>query len=127
MKVHFLAALILGTIAAASSQANNNLRGKKHHHDDSDYYWVIWYPPFDDWNWGGSSKGHKGRKSAPTSSITTTNNKCEECSSTKGFMTMTGERMHAEISPGQCEEACVVAETKGRWEAAGWKCGPCPE
>jgi hypothetical protein len=87
-----------------------------------DMYYYVYEPPY--WSWGGgSSKGHKGRKSAPTSSITTTNNKCEECT----FKTVTGERMHAEITPGQCEEACVVAARKGRWEAAGWKCGPCSD
>jgi hypothetical protein len=201
MYVHFIAALLLATMAAASSQENSNLRGKKHNATDvstdctfdyrsgdapttdgwtncsfealfgpppkmgpitlgdrefkssgnwtktmardywcewwyyyswyGDYYewwyeWVCydWYyrtfePPFED-----SSSG--GRAFASASSNTNTN-KCEECSKNSNIMTVTGERMHAESSPGQCEEACVTAATKGHWEVAGWKCGPCPD
>jgi hypothetical protein len=82
--------------------------------EDDDWYWYYrsFEPPFEDSSLESSSGD---------------NNKCEECSSSKAFTTMTGVRMHAEISPGQCEDACVVAATKGRWEAAGWKCGPCPD
>jgi trypsin len=93
---------------------------------------TTWEPTGQDWYdmwvyqmFFRNSRGSTGRTFAPLSS--STNNKCEVCSSSKGFMTVTGERMHAEISPGQCEEACVVAPTKSRWEAAGWKCGPCPD
>jgi hypothetical protein len=92
------------------------------------YDWVCveWYyrtfePPFKD---SSSESSSGGRAFAPASSNA---NKCEECSKSSKFMTVTGERMHAEISSGQCEEACVTAATKGHWEVAGWKCGPCPD